>query len=292
MRAIVRDVFGEVHMLSHLVGSADRGDTTARHLMQVVNGLVPGRLTAALHGEHVGTIIHTGARVLYIPDLHIDTLKVKMRELPVVMVTRRQASAYEQSDLFAVRSCLPKGFAYRDDVITPAEEHALLKLIECLPFKPFEFHGYLGKRRVVSFGWRYDYIARALQDSDPIPDFLLPLRTRAAAFAAVSPESLQQILINEYAPGAGIGWHRDKPMFGDVIAVSLSAPSVLRLRRKQGNGWERASRHLPPRSAYILRGEARWEWQHSIPPVNTLRYSVTFRTLVTTAPVSTNKREA
>ena len=117
----------------------------------------------------------------------------------------------------------------------------------------------------------------ARQRADPA--FLLPLRARAAAFASVSPESLQQVLINQYAPGAGIGWHRDKPMFGDVIAVSLAAPCTLRLRRRDENGWERASVQVQPRSAYVLRGEVRWDWQHSIPPVEELRYSVTFRTL-------------
>jgi alkylated DNA repair dioxygenase AlkB len=202
------------------------------------------------------------------------------------MAKLRQVSPSEQSDFFAVKPSSPAGFAYRADLITPAEEQVLLKQIEGLAFKPFEFQGYLAKRRVVSFGWRYDYAARALQDSDPIPEFLLPLRAQAAAFAGVSADSLQQILINEYAPGAGIGWHRDKPMFSDVIAVSLSAPSVLRFRRKQGDGWERASRDLPPRSAYGLRGEARWEWQHSIPPVNALRYSVTFRNFVNDDPLA------
>ena len=199
-------------------------------------------------------------------------------------VRLRQAMASEQKDLFAVRRSLPSGFTYRDDLITPAEELALLKQLENLPFKPFEFHGYLGKRRVVSFGWRYDYAARSLQEGDPTPDFLLPLRAQAAAFAGVSATSLQQILINEYGPGAGIGWHRDKPMFGDVIAVSLSAPTVLRFRRKRGDGWERASCHLLPCSAYVLRGEARWEWQHSISPVDALRYSVTFRNLLSGDP--------
>ena len=157
------------------------------------------------------------------------------------------------------------------------EECTLLERLKSLPFKPFEFHGFIGKRRVVSFGWRYDYASRALCDADPIPSFLLALRSAAAAFAGVSADSLQQILVNEYAPGAGIGWHRDRPVFSDVVAVSLSAPATLRLRRKQGNEWERASRTLEPRSAYLLRGAVRWEWQHSIPPVDALRYSVTFR---------------
>jgi alkylated DNA repair dioxygenase AlkB len=191
------------------------------------------------------------------------------------MATRLSASA--QSDLFAVERSFPVGFAYRDDLIAAAEERTLLETLKSLPFKPFEFHGFLGKRRVVSFGWRYDYASRALCDADPIPAFLLALRTDAAAFAGVPADSLQQILINEYAPGAGIGWHRDRPVFSDVIAVSLSAPAVLRLRRRQGNEWKRASRTLQPRSAYLLRGAARWEWQHSVPPVDALRYSVTFR---------------
>jgi alkylated DNA repair dioxygenase AlkB len=185
-----------------------------------------------------------------------------------------------QRDLFAPEPAWPAGFAYQADLIAPADEAALLRNLEALSFQPFEFRGFLAKRHVAWFGWRYDYAGGQLRDSEPIPPLLLPLRARAAAFAGVEPESLQQVLINQYAPGAGIGWHRDKPMFGDVIAVSLAAPCTLRLRRQQGNGWERASVHVQPRSAYLLRGDARWDWQHSIPPVDELRYSVTFRTLV------------
>jgi alkylated DNA repair dioxygenase AlkB len=147
------------------------------------------------------------------------------------------------------------------------------------PVQTVRISRFLGKRRVVSFGWRYDYASRALCDADPIPAFLLALRSDAVGFAGVSADSLQQILVNEYAPGGGIGWHRDRGMFSDVIAVSLSAPAILRLRRRQGNEWDRASRTLQPRSAYLLRGAARWEWQHSIPPVDALRYPVTFRKL-------------
>ena len=109
---------------------------------------------------------------------------------------------------------------------------------------------------------------------------LLPLRDRAAAFADVAPEGLQQILINKYSPGAGIGWHRDKPMFEDIIAISLSSPCVLRFRRKQGTGWQRAAKDVRPRSAYLLRGQSRRDWEHSVPPVDRLRYSVTFRNFV------------
>ncbi len=168
----------------------------------------------------------------------------------------------------------------QEDLVGTEDEAALLRNIEALSFQPFDFHGFLANRHVAWFGWRYDYAGGQLRDSEPIPPFLLLWRTRVAAFADLSPESLQQVLINKYTPGAGIGWHRDKPMFGDVIGVSLAAPCTLRLRRKQGSSWERASHHVQPRSAYLLRGEARWDWQHSIPPVEAIRYSVTFRTLL------------
>ena len=197
---------------------------------------------------------------------------------------RYRAAAVAQRDLFASAPAWPIGFAYQEEIIAPADEAALLRDIEALSFQPFDFHGFLAKRHVAWFGWRYDYAEGKLRDSEAIPLFLLALRARAAAFAAVEPESLQQVLINKYAPGAGIGWHRDKPMFGDVVAVSLGAPCTLRLRRKQGNNWQRASLQVRHRSAYLLRGEARWDWQHSIPAVDALRYSVTFRTLVAPAP--------
>ena len=113
--------------------------------------------------------------------------------------------------------------------------------LEALPFKPFEFHGYLGKRRIVSFGWRYDYAGRALRASEPIPDFLEPLRQRAAAVAGLDVQHLQQALVTEYDTGVTIGWHRDKPMFEDVVALSFLSTCRLRLRRKHGARWERWS---------------------------------------------------
>jgi alkylated DNA repair dioxygenase AlkB len=191
----------------------------------------------------------------------------------------RRRTALTQQDLFAPEPAWPAGFAYQADIIAPADEAALLQNIEALSFQPFDFRGFLAKRHVAWFGWRYDYAGGQLRDSEPIPPFLLPLRAQAAAFAGLSPGTLQQVLINRYAPGAGIGWHRDKPMFGDVVVISLGAPCTLRLRRRDGDGWERASLSVQPRSAYLLHGEARWDWQHSIPPVDALRYSVTFRTL-------------
>jgi alkylated DNA repair dioxygenase AlkB len=202
----------------------------------------------------------------------------------IFVMARQRTAAAEQRELFAPGPVWPTGFAYQGEIIGYAEEADLLRNIEAPSFQPFDFRGFLAKRHVAWFGWRYDYAGGQLRDSEPIPPFLLPLRARAAAFASVSPESLQQVLINQYAPGAGIGWHRDKPMFGDVIAVSLAAPCTLRLRRRDENGWERASVQVQPRSAYVLRGKVRWDWQHSIPPVEELRYSVTFRTLAAPEP--------
>jgi alkylated DNA repair dioxygenase AlkB len=182
-----------------------------------------------------------------------------------------------QSDLFAAET-LPPGFAYGENRLDAALEKTLLREIEALPFKPFEFHGFFGNRRIVSFGWRYDYAGRALKASDPMPDFLLPLREIAADFANLPPDRFQQALVTEYAPGAGIGWHRDKPMFEDVVAFSLAGPCTLRLRHKDGSGWTRYSQAVAPRSAYLLRGPARFDWEHSIPPLDRLRYSITLRT--------------
>ena len=172
---------------------------------------------------------------------------------------------------------LPEGLQYRADLISPAEEAALIKHIAVLPFRPFEFHGYLGNRRTVSFGFRYDYGDRAVHEAEPIPAFLLPLRDRAADFAGLDPAQLEHALVTEYAPGAGIGWHRDRPVFADVIGVSLLAPCRFRLRRKDGNKWQRAALDLAPRSVYLLRSAVRYEWQHSIAAMAELRYSVTFR---------------
>jgi alkylated DNA repair dioxygenase AlkB len=193
------------------------------------------------------------------------------------MSARRRPAVTGQANLFAAEPALPAGFAYRDGVISPGEEQALVERFAALPFRPFEFHGYLGKRRVVSYGWRYDYGGGKLRQSDGLPPFLLPLRDAAAGFAGIPADSLQQILVTEYALGAGIGWHRDRPMFEDVVAVSFLSPCTLRFRRKHGTGWERAVQEIRGRSACLLRGAARREWQHSVPPLDRLRYAVTFR---------------
>jgi alkylated DNA repair dioxygenase AlkB len=175
---------------------------------------------------------------------------------------------------------LPEGFRYKSELIGPADEAALLAFLQELSFSDFEFHGYTGKRRIVSFGWHYDFSAQHLRKAKDIPDFLLALRPAAAAFAGLEPEELQHVLVTEYGLGAGIGWHRDKAVFGEVIGVSLLSQCVLRMRRKVGERkWERANVTAEPRSAYFLSGPARMEWEHSIPPVDALRYSITFRNL-------------
>ena len=181
--------------------------------------------------------------------------------------------------LDAPAAALPDGFAYCPELISRAEEAELVAQFAELPFREFEFHGYLGKRRTVSYGLHYDFTDMKVRETEPIPDFLLALRDRAAAFAGVGPAALAHALVTEYRDGAPIGWHRDRPVFGDVIGVSLLSPCRFRFRRKRGGGWQRTAVTLEPRSAYLLRGPARSEWEHSIPPAEELRYSVTFRTV-------------
>ena len=174
---------------------------------------------------------------------------------------------------------LPEGFKYQADILLVDEERTLLEHIRQLPLKEFEFQGFVGKRRTVSFGWRYDFNERTLQSAEPIPPFLLPLREAAAEFAGLTADQLPQALVIEYGPSASIGWHRDKAVFGDVVGISLLSPCRFRFRRKAGPRLERASLIAEPRSAYLLRGPARTEWEHSIPAVDALRYSITFRNL-------------
>lgn len=184
-----------------------------------------------------------------------------------------------QLGLFGKGPALPEGFRYRDDVLSRDEERALVERFESLPFREFEFHGYLGKRRVVSYGWKYDFEDRSLHEAADLPPFLLPLRETAAGFAEVDPGRLVHALVTEYSEGAAIGWHRDKEVFGDIVGISLLGSCTFRLRRRRGSSWDRVSVQAEPRSAYLLRGPSRWEWEHSIPGVDALRYSVTFRTL-------------
>lgn len=171
------------------------------------------------------------------------------------------------------------GFSYRTDLVTDEEAAGLVERFEALPFEPFDFRGFKGNRRTVAFGSRYDFTHARLKAAEPVPDWLRPLRMRAAAFAGLEDGALVQALVTEYPPGAGIGWHRDRPEYGKVIGVSFASACVLRLRRRDGDSWRRESVLLEPRSAYLFDGEVREAWQHSITPGERLRYSVTFRTL-------------
>jgi alkylated DNA repair dioxygenase AlkB len=179
----------------------------------------------------------------------------------------------------AAEALRPDGFRYHAHLIDAEEERALAAEIARLPFKPFEFQGYLARRRVASFGFRYDYGRRALETAPELPPFLLDLRRKVAAFAGHAPESFRQILVTEYAPGAGIGWHRDKKHYGEVVGVSLLSPAALRFRRREGDRWRRLAHLVQPRSAYHLAGEARQAWEHGIRTHEALRYALTFRTL-------------
>ncbi len=184
-----------------------------------------------------------------------------------------------QLDLFGSGPSLPAGFAYRAELVSLQEERDLLARFVHLPFREFEFHGYVGRRRVVSFGWEYDFGQERVHRTEDLPAFLLPIRDKAAAFAGLAADELPHALVTEYQAGAAIGWHRDKGVFGAVVGLSLLSPCTFRLRRRKGMTWERASITAEPRSAYLLRGASRTEWEHSIPAVESLRYSITFRTL-------------
>ena len=193
--------------------------------------------------------------------------------------------AASQPSLFAFDGPdLPEGMVHRPELIGRDEEAELAAHMAELPFAPFQFHGFEGSRRTVSYGWHYAFDGSGLHEAAPIPGWVRPLRDKAAAVAGLPAGALEHVLMIEYAPGAGIGWHRDRPDFGDVIGVSLLAPARLRFRRRTEIGWERKNLIAEPRSAYLLRGPARSEWEHSIPPMEALRYSITFRTLKRSAP--------
>jgi alkylated DNA repair dioxygenase AlkB len=184
---------------------------------------------------------------------------------------------------------LPDGFWYQPEFLSIAEEQQLLQQISMVAFHPFDFHGYQARRRIVVYGWDYNFTSREAAETEPIPDYLIPLRNRAAEFAGIERLSLVEAVVTEYPPGAPIGWHRDVPQFEDVIGVSLASPCRMRLKPYSRKGSQTAARQasrskivsitLEPRSIYLLRGAARWHWQHSIPAVERLRYSITFRTL-------------
>jgi alkylated DNA repair dioxygenase AlkB len=174
----------------------------------------------------------------------------------------------------------PAGLVYRRELLSKDEERGLLDEIERLDFHEIRMHGVVAKRTARHFGLDYDYERRGLEEeADPIPDWILPVRAAAAELAALTPDDIVEVLVQRYPPGAQIGWHRDAPMFGTVIGVSLLSPCRLRFRRDVSGERRAFELELAPRSGYVLAGEARNAWQHHIPPTKSLRYSITFRTL-------------
>ena len=174
---------------------------------------------------------------------------------------------------------LPPGFAYHPAVLDEAEERELAGHLEALDFSAVTMRGTVARRRTKHFGWIYGYESWRITPGPPIPDFLDPVRRRVARLAGVSPAALVEVLINAYPTGAGIGWHRDAPQFGVVIGVSLLGECRLRFQRGRGAARQTRAVTIAPRSAYVLDGDARYEWQHRVPPTQALRYSMTFRTL-------------
>ena len=171
------------------------------------------------------------------------------------------------------------GLRSAPDIVDRAEEAMLTARIDATDLEAFRFQGWTGRRLTTSFGWSYDFDVGRPKEAPPIPNWLLPFRKRAAGFAGVDPDELIQALLIRYDPGAGIGWHRDRPIYGRVIGISLGEPATMRFRRRKDERFERASAPLEPRGIYLLDGAARREWEHSIVPLERTRWSITFRTL-------------
>ena len=171
------------------------------------------------------------------------------------------------------------GLSQAGGFVAQDEERMLIAAIDAAALSPFRYHGWLGKRLTASYGWSYDFDDSSFAPAEAIPDWLLPVREKAARFAGLPPGELVQALLIRYDPGAGIGWHRDRPVFGHVLGISLGAPATMRFRRRQRGGFDRASAVLAPRSIYHLTGEARHQWEHSIAAMAATRWSITFRSL-------------
>ncbi len=195
---------------------------------------------------------------------------------PAAVPSRRRSSVAREA---------PRGFRYQPDFLSVAEERELLAHIERLAFEPVRMHGVEARRQVAHFGVRYRYDAGALEAADALPAFLAAVATRVSHAARFPPQAPLETLVTRYPPGAGIGWHRDAPPFGPVVAgLSLAASCEMRLRLSTETGYEVYATELAPRSLYVFAGTARFRWQHRIPPVAALRYSITFRTIKNSPP--------
>jgi alkylated DNA repair dioxygenase AlkB len=184
-----------------------------------------------------------------------------------------------QLALFAEPNAGPEGLRYQPEFVSRTAEAELIGHILELPLQPFQFGAYEGKRRVASFGFRYDYTARRLQEAEPLPAWLTSTIQSVEKFGDLPPGSVRQVLCTEYEVGVGIGWHRDKPHFEEIFGLSLGASCKFRFRRPAGDKWKRFTLTAEPRSLYMMGGESRQIWQHSIPAVEQRRYSITFRTM-------------
>jgi alkylated DNA repair dioxygenase AlkB len=189
----------------------------------------------------------------------------------------------EQLSLFVEETEQPGGFRLVPGFISADEERALSVRISELPLTPFQFGAFEGKRRVASFGWRYDYSLQKLVQASALPDWLIPFGRRIETFFRQPDGAIQQILCTEYDESVRIGWHRDKPHFADIFGLSLVSACKFRFRRKVDLGWQRLTFDVEPRSLYMLSGESRHIWEHSIPPVAARRHSITFRTMAVAA---------
>ena len=171
------------------------------------------------------------------------------------------------------------GLSVRDELISKDQEATLIEHVDGANLTPFRFQGFTAKRLTRSYGWAYDFDNGRFAETDAMPDWLLPVRRLAADFATLDPADLAQALVIRYDPGTGIGWHRDRPVFDQVIGISLGSATVLNFRQRTATGFRRVKQPLPPRAAYHLAGEVRAEWEHGIASHEVLRYSITFRTL-------------
>lgn len=184
-----------------------------------------------------------------------------------------------QAELFASARSFPDGFSYVADFLTPTQERELLEQFRTLEFHEAQYKEWRARRRIVSFGASYDFTHNRLDPAAPIPQFLHGLRAEAAAWAGLASTRFEYAILAEYRPGTPLGWHRDRPEFEEVIGVSLLGRARMRFRPwpPQPNERARSTIELEPRSAYLMRGPARWMWQHAVSPTRELRYSITFR---------------
>ena len=174
---------------------------------------------------------------------------------------------------------LVAGLSLRNDFLSATNETDLIAHLDAESLSPFKFQQWTGKRLTRSYGWSYDFESGSFAPAEVIPDWLQTVKARAAQFAGLQPGDLVQALLIRYDPGAGIGWHKDRPVFEHVVGISLGYAATLRLRRRTAAGFERAKAELPPRSIYHLSGEVRHQWEHSIAAMDVPRWSVTFRSL-------------